>query len=126
MTGLSSYTIRFYEKEGLVSIPRDINGIRIFDEKSLDRLKAIAHYRNVGMSLDSIRQIMAEFSNHELSTKLLETTKKELDLKIAELQETQSYLEEKLKIHHYLAQLQAKGFSSEERLAEYYKMRNIE
>lgn len=121
--GMSAYTIRFYEKEGLVSIPRNKNGIRDFDEASIDTLKAINHYRRVGMSLDDIRTVMASFNDHVLSTKLLEKTKKELDLQILELQETQHYLNEKIEIHGKLAELQKQGYNEQERLEAYYKMR---
>nr|MDK7246183.1 MerR family transcriptional regulator [Staphylococcus lugdunensis] len=44
-TGLSPHTIRFYEKEGLINIPRNKQGIRIFNEITMDTLMAIAHYR---------------------------------------------------------------------------------
>lgn len=36
-TGLSAYAIRYYEKIGLVNIPRDKNGIRLFDEITICR-----------------------------------------------------------------------------------------
>lgn len=70
--GISAHAIRFYEKEGMVEIPRNSRGFREFDERSLDRLRAITHYRRVGVSLEDIRQILAEFHNHRLSTALLE------------------------------------------------------
>ena len=31
-TGISAYNLRFYEKEGLISVPRTKAGIRDFDE----------------------------------------------------------------------------------------------
>ncbi|EHJ52978.1 MerR family transcriptional regulator [Streptococcus macacae] len=122
-TGLSAHTIRFYEKEGLVTIPRNENGIRYFDEASVDTLKSIAHYRNVGMSLEDIRQIMKEFHNHQLSTQLLKRTLPELDLQIAELTATRDFLIEKIGIHQHLADLQAQGYSEQERYEAYLAIR---
>lgn len=100
--GISPYTIRFYEKEGLFTVPRNDKGIRDFDEESLETIKAIVHYRNVGMSLDDIRQIKENFHDHELSLKLLKETKKELDEKIAELETTREYLIYKIGLHQSL------------------------
>lgn len=96
---ISTHTIRFYEKEGLLKIPRNDRGIRDFDEKSMDAIKAIVHYRNVGMSLEDIRQVFTNYHNHELSLQLLKETKKELDAKIAELEATREYLVYKIGLH---------------------------
>lgn len=125
-TGLSAYTIRFYEKEGLVTIPRNENGIRYFDEVALDTLRAIAHYRKVGMSLEDIRQVMREFHNHTLSTQLLKRTLSDLELQILELTATRDYLVEKIGIHSYLAKLQEEGYSEKERYEAYLALRKEE
>lgn len=45
ITGLSAYAIRFYERKGLVQVPRNANGIRDFDQASITKIQAIAHYR---------------------------------------------------------------------------------
>ncbi|MGT2749468.1 MerR family transcriptional regulator [Streptococcus orisasini] len=124
--GLSAYAIRFYEKEGMVEIPRNARGFRDFDERSIDRLKAIAHYRRVGMSLEDIRSILAEFHNHALSTELLEKTKRDLEEQIRNLQETHAYLVKKIKIHRHLAELEAQGLSENERTEAYYDIRRQE
>ncbi|MEX2805296.1 MerR family transcriptional regulator [Streptococcus sp. H31] len=121
--GLSAHAIRFYEKEGMVSIPRNERGIRNFDDQSMDRLKAIVHYRRVGMSLQDISAVLAEFHNHALSTRLLEKTKYDLEKQIEHLQETHTYLVEKIKIHRHLAELEANGFDEDERTAVYYHLR---
>ncbi|HEM2808967.1 MerR family transcriptional regulator [Streptococcus suis] len=123
-TGLSAHTIRYYEKEGLVKIPRDKNGIRIFNDESIEILNSIAHYRKVGMPLENIRQIINEFTNHKLSTALLKNVQKELELEIMELQAVQDYLEEKIKIHEFLASLQSQGVPSEERIKRYFEIKN--
>ncbi|MGT2949416.1 MerR family DNA-binding protein [Streptococcus devriesei] len=107
----------------MVAIPRNERGIRDFDEQSIDRLKAIAHYRRVGMSLQDIRRVLAEFHNHALSTELLEKTKQDLEEQIRHLQETHTYLVEKIKIHRHLAELEAKGLSDAERTDAYYDIR---
>lgn len=102
--GISPYTIRFYEKERLFNVPRNDKGIREFDDESIDTIKAIVHYRNVGMSLEDIRKIKQNFHDHELSLKLLQETKKELDNKIAELETTREYLIYKIGLHQSLVE----------------------
>lgn len=124
--GISAHTIRYYEKEGMVDIPRDARGIRCFDDKSIDRLKAIIHYRRVGMPLEDIKKILQEFHNHSLSTQLLEKTRLNLEQQIADLQETHHYLVEKIKIHRQLAELEAQGASAEERTETYYQIRQAQ
>ncbi|MHC5249286.1 MerR family transcriptional regulator [Enterococcus sp. LJL120] len=100
---ISTYSIRFYEKEGLLDVPRSSRGIREFDEQSITSLKAILHYRNVGMSLEDIKKIFVNFENHELSIQLLKETKTELDQKIAELEATREYLIYKIGLHERIA-----------------------
>ncbi len=44
--GISTHAIRFYEGKGMIHIPRNEQGNRIFDEETMDWLRAIVHYRN--------------------------------------------------------------------------------
>lgn len=123
-TGVSAHTIRYYEKEGLIQIPRDKNGIRRFDDKSIEILQAIIHYRKVGLSLEDIRKIMTEFTNHELSTELLKHAQKKLELRIMELQIIHESLKEKIRIHEFLAELQQQGITADSRIARYFEIKN--
>ncbi|WP_086347432.1 MerR family transcriptional regulator [Candidatus Enterococcus clewellii] len=102
--GVTAHTIRFYEKEKLIAIPRNERGIRDFDEQAVNRMKTILHYRNVGMSLEDIRQVLAHSNDHNFSLNVLARTKDELDRKIEELEETRSYLYRKIAIHKELAE----------------------
>lgn len=105
MTGLTTYSLRFYEKEGLLKVPRTPSGIRNYDQDSIDAANAIAHYRNVGMSLEDIRCVFKNYHNHCLSVEMLEKTKRDLDNQIAELEQTREYLIHKIGIHRHLADL---------------------
>lgn len=102
-TGLTTYAIRYYEKEGLLNVPRKPNGIRDFDERSIHAADAIAHYRNAGMKLDDIRTVFENYHDHNLSTKLLKETLVDLDDKIASLEATREYLVHKIGVHQRLA-----------------------
>ena len=103
LLNISTYTIRFYEKQGLIHVPRNDKGVRVFDNQSIEALKAILHYRNVGMSLEDIRRVFDNFHDHDLSVQLLKSTKKGLDTRIAELEMTREYLIYKIKLHERIA-----------------------
>lgn len=56
-TGLDRATIRFYEKEGLISPARRENGYRTYSEADLDTLLKIKLLRQLGFPLEKIRQL---------------------------------------------------------------------
>ena len=63
MAGISDCkvpTIRYYEKIGILPLTQRTDGNqRIYDHTHLDRLKFIRHSRELGFSLDRIREILA-------------------------------------------------------------------
>lgn len=116
---ISAHAIRYYEKEGLISIPRDENGIRQFDDKAISRLKAITYYRNLDLSLKQIKELMGDFHNHEKSLEILNHNMEDLEAKIRELEATKLYVQEKIELHDLLLRLEKEGKSEEERYAAY-------
>lgn len=53
-------TIRYYEKIGLLpEAPRSPGGQRRYDTAALERLRFIRHGRDLGFSLDAIRELIA-------------------------------------------------------------------
>ena len=58
-TGTKVQTIRFYEQIGLMNeAARTAGGQRQYCEKDLDRLAFIRHSRQLGFSLESIRELL--------------------------------------------------------------------
>lgn len=54
--GISTYTLRYYDKEGLLpDIKRTASGVRIFEESDLHFLTVIFCLKHTGMSLEDIR-----------------------------------------------------------------------
>lgn len=102
--GISAYAIRYYEKEGLLDIPRNEQGIRVFDDESLFKLIGIKHYRNVGMTLKDIKKIFDSFYDHDLSVDLLEDRLKEVESSIDDLINTKEYLKMKIEFHKRLSE----------------------
>jgi DNA-binding transcriptional MerR regulator len=59
LTGVKVPTIRFYELNGLVPPPRrSKGGQRRYDERAVHRLHFIRHARDLGFSVEDIRQLL--------------------------------------------------------------------
>ncbi len=57
ISGLSIDTLRFYEKEGLIT-PTRSSGQRIYSEQNLDELDTISRLRRLGISIPEIRSLL--------------------------------------------------------------------
>lgn len=60
-TGLTVYTIRFYEKQGLLDsrhVVRETNHYRNYSDQAIERLKLVKKFQGVGCSLDEIKGIL--------------------------------------------------------------------
>ena len=57
--GLSKYTIRYYEKEGLIQPKREENGYRDYDDETVQKLKIIKFLRN--LQIPSLPKYLANF-----------------------------------------------------------------
>ncbi len=94
MAGISSRTLRYYDEIGLLK-PARINssGYRIYGRQEVDRLQQILFYRELGVSLETIRDIVtgpsfdAVGALREHREKLL-TKREQLDLLIANVEKT--------------------------------------
>ena len=59
-TGISSYTLRYYDKAGLTPfVKRDKQGRRVFNDEDLDSLALIRCLKQTGMPLEDIRQFIS-------------------------------------------------------------------
>ena len=59
-TGVKVPTIRYYEQIGLVEAPERSNGNqRRYGHDELKRLRFVKHSRDLGLSLDAIRQLIS-------------------------------------------------------------------
>ncbi len=58
-SGVKVPTIRYYEQIGLIAAPPRTEGNqRRYDQPALDRLKFIAHARDMGFSMDSLKSML--------------------------------------------------------------------
>ena len=68
---LSVYTIRFYDREGLLPfITRNSQGNRQFTETDLEMIKLICCLKNTGMQVKEIRQYIDFFMQGETTAPL--------------------------------------------------------
>ena len=94
IAGVSTRTLRYYDELGILK-PARINssGYRIYGQAQVDRLQQILFYRELGVSLESIKGIVTapafdgEQALREHREKLLEK-KEQLDLLIANVDKT--------------------------------------
>lgn len=94
LAGVSTRTLRYYDEIEILK-PARINssGYRIYGEKEVDRLQQILFYRELGVSLDSIKEIVTSSSFDganaliEHREKLLEK-RSQLDILIANVDKT--------------------------------------
>jgi len=83
-TGLSADTLRFYEKEGMVSPKRHENGYRYYDERDIMILKNIVVMKYAHFTLAEMKS-MEELYAREPNSKCNEIVKRILNAKISEL-----------------------------------------
>ncbi|MFC5138198.1 MerR family transcriptional regulator [Actinomycetospora rhizophila] len=54
LTGLSAHTLRYYERIGLVEVPRDAAGRRLYDREAVGRVVFITRLRDSDMPIAAI------------------------------------------------------------------------
>lgn len=97
--GLTAYTIRFYEKEGLLDgrhVRREENNYRNFSDEAVERLKLVKKFQGLGCSLAELKEILKDHDTNVRNNlevidwirqkmKEVERRKEELDQTLATL-----------------------------------------
>lgn len=96
-TGLTYDTLKFYCNEGLVpNVKRDKNNYRVFSEKDIAWINSLSCLKNCGMSIIEMKEYLDLCLKGESTIperkKILDIKLKELQHKIAELQESINYI----------------------------------
>ncbi|URN98908.1 Zn(2+)-responsive transcriptional regulator [Leclercia adecarboxylata] len=85
-------TIRYYEKQQMMEHEiRTEGGFRLYTDKDLQRLKFIRHARQLGFTLESIRELLSiridpEHHTCQESKSIVQTRLSEVEARIEELQ----------------------------------------
>ena len=116
-TGLTAHTLRYYEKEGLLSgVERTQGGFRQYTDEDLERLGLICCLKNTGMSIQEIARFvqLTHEGDHTLKerVKLLREHRERVLERIAEMQK---YLEKVTwKLNFFTEKLRAYEAESQE------------
>jgi DNA-binding transcriptional MerR regulator len=104
MAGISTRTLRYYDEIGILKPARmNSSGYRIYGQKEVDRLQQIMLYREMGVNLSSIHEILSSDSYDDTAalaehlTKLL-AQRQQLDLLITNVEKTIQYRKGKIKM----------------------------
>ncbi len=94
-TGLSAHTLRYYEREGLLSgVERSPGGFRQYTDADLEALWLICCLKNTGMSLQEIMRFVTLAREGDRTLKQrLELLQAHRDDVIARMEEMQQYLD---------------------------------
>ncbi len=94
LAGVSTRTLRYYDELGLLSPARiSSNEYRIYGEKEINRLQQILFYRELGVPLEEIRNILASkdfdgLSALESHLSALLARREQMDLLVANVEKT--------------------------------------
>ncbi|MDI2586582.1 MerR family transcriptional regulator [Psychrobacillus sp. NEAU-3TGS] len=97
---LTAYTLRYYDKEGLIPfVERTPNGIRMFKESDLDALKVIECLKSTGMPIKEIKNFIDWCSEGDASLQqrydLFMERKATVFAQMEELEKTMELIEHK-------------------------------
>lgn len=100
-TGISADNLRYYERIGLIPpVPRKENGIRDFDQRTLEWIDFVIKFKRAGMSLESIAEYMRLAtqgdSTRAARKEILQQTRNALQKKLEELQEAIAFADYKI------------------------------
>ena len=82
---LTKRAIKYYEEQGLLHVPKDMNGYRNYSEEHLNILKEISVYRKLGIGIADIKKIL-EAKDLSLLEQIYEEKSKDLSAETAELE----------------------------------------
>jgi len=90
LVGLSAYTLRYYEDQGLILSQRDDNGVRYYTEEDIRWVGFILHLKGTGMRLNDLKRyvrLRAEGDSTIAERRaMLQKVKDDAEADIAELQ----------------------------------------
>lgn len=91
-------TLKFYCNQGLIpNVKRDKNNYRIFDDRNVAWIQSLACLKNCGMSIQEMKEYLNLCLEGESTIPerkiILEQKRKELEKKVAELNESIDYID---------------------------------
>jgi DNA-binding transcriptional MerR regulator len=98
ISGLSRSTILYYDSLGLLKpVQRSTSNYRLYSDESVTLLKKICLYREAGVSLADISQLMCTPDNGDLNLDILESTLYQLNLQAQKVKDKQQVIIDMIK-----------------------------
>lgn len=94
MLNINPSTIRYYEKEGLLTDIKRVSGIRRFKEKDKEDLMVIEFLKETGMSLKDIKVFLKCHWDEEQRRVLFDKQKKMIENEISQLQKQLDFIDQ--------------------------------
>ena len=108
-TGVSTQTIRYYERIALLPEPRRAeNGYRIYNNADIDRLRFVTRARQLDFSLDDIAEILAFRERNEAPCSVV------MDVMARQIDEIDNRITDLIRLREDLAQLHRIGLTMPE------------
>ncbi len=108
-TGVSSQTIRYYERIALLPQPyRAENGYRVYDNTDVERLQFVTRARQLDFSLDDIAEILAFRERNEAPCSVV------MDVMAQQIDEIDKRIADLIRLREELAQLHHVGLTMPE------------
>lgn len=113
---ISSHTLRYYEKLGIIApIRRTSSGLRDYTDSDLNRIEFALCMRRAGIPIEALRKycslVLQGESTYEERLDLLLSEKNNLEEKIAEFQSSLDYLN--IKIQHHEEKISLRNTNKE-------------
>ncbi len=103
-TGLSTYTLRYYEKEGLLKIKKNSAGLRVYCDEDINWLSMIECLKETGMPLKEIKQYIdwSNLGNATLKERytMFLNHKKHIEDQIKKYQTYMQKIDYKIRLYH--------------------------
>lgn len=111
LTGISAYTLRYYEKEGLLQVCRDQYDCRVYAEADVEWIKFLQKLKATGRLLRDIRKYACLRYEGEakigIRLELLTAYQGFMDEKIKKWQQYSTNLEDKIAVYRQLLKQQS-------------------
>ena len=105
-TGLTSHTLRYYEKEGLLPkryVQRGLNNYRHYTPKAVERITTIKTLHAAGFTLSDIKDFLSRWETGQLTPKealsFIQQKLDAIDTRIKKLEMTRDFLVKGLSAH---------------------------
>ena len=100
--GVEASTLRYYEKEGLLSSVSRVNGVRNYTEANLQNIEFVLCMRRAGMNIERLKRYMSMIQDDSKTLERKKILEEQRDDVVRELEDLNACLDKlNYKIEHY-------------------------